>query len=119
MKLVSPQTGKPNEGFFKFNVEFSSLLHHSEFCNMTGTLSEMRIEISRFIDKVLKSSRATDRESLCIVQGKLVWNVTVELFLLNEDGNLMDACFISAVLALMNTRLPEVTIKNDRIRINE
>lgn len=45
--------------------------------------------------------------------------MTVDLFLLNEDGNLMDCSFISTVLALMNTKLPEVTIKNDKIRINE
>lgn len=119
LKLVSPQPGKPNEGFFRFNVEFSSLMQASEFTGMTGTLSEMRIDISRFIDKVMKSSRATDRESLCIVQGRLVWSITTDLFLLNEDGNLIDAFFLTTVLALMNTILPEVTISRDKIRINE
>ena len=79
----------------------------------------MRVEISRFIDKVLKSSRATDRVSLCIVQGRLVWSLNVDLFLINEDGNLMDACFLAAILSLMNTRLPEVVISKDRVKINE
>jgi len=41
------------------------------------------------------------------------------LYLINEDGNVMDACFIAAVLSLMNTRLPEVTISRDKIRIND
>jgi exosome complex RNA-binding protein Rrp42 (RNase PH superfamily) len=45
--------------------------------------------------------------------------VTVDIFLLNEDGNLMDACFLSTVLALMNTRLPEVTLSKDKIKVNE
>lgn len=67
LKLMQPQGSKPNEGFFKFNVEFSSLLHGCEAAGMNVTLQEMRIDISRFIDKVLKSSRAIDRESLCIV----------------------------------------------------
>ena len=119
MKLVSPQTGKPNEGFFRFNIEFSSLLHASEYTGSINTLSEMRVDITRFIDKVLKSSRATDRESLCIVSGRLVWSLSVDLFLLNEDGNLMDACFLASVLCLMNTRMPEVTISQDKVRINE
>jgi len=39
----------------------------------------MRVEISNFIEKVVKSSRATDNEGLCIIQGKLVWSLTVEL----------------------------------------
>jgi exosome complex component RRP45 len=67
---------------------------------------------------VTKSSRATDRESLCIVQGKLVWSVQVDLFLLNDDGNLVDAFFLASVLALLNTRLPEVNISRDSIKIN-
>lgn len=67
IKLVQPQNGKPNEGYYKFNVEFSSLLHGCENAGMNVTLQEMRIDISRFIDKVLKSSRAIDREGLCIV----------------------------------------------------
>lgn len=73
----------------------------------------MRVEISNFIEKVVKSSRATDNEGLCIIQGKLVWSLTVELQLLNDDGNLMDAFFLAAILALKNTRLPEVSLKQD------
>ena len=86
---------------------------------MQNTLGEMRVEISRFIDKVLKSSRATYRVSLCIVQGRLVWSVGVDLFIINEDGNLLDACFMAAIVCLMNTRMPEVLMARDRIRINE
>ena len=78
----------------------------------------MRIEISSFIDKVLKQSRATDREGLCIVQGKLAWSLSVELQLINDDGNLIDAFFLAAVLALKNTRLPEVSMKGDQIRVS-
>lgn len=94
------------------------MTHQAEYTGMISHLQEMRVDISRFIDKVLKSSRAIDRESLCIVQGRLVWQVTIEIIVINEDGNLMDACFIAALTALMNTRLPEVTISRDKIRIN-
>ena len=45
--------------------------------------------------------------------------MTVDLYVLNEDGNLIDVCFLGIVLALMNTRLPEVTISKDKININE
>ena len=67
----------------------------------------------------MKSSRAIDRESLCIVQSRLVWNLQVDLYVINEDGNLHDACFLAAVACLMNTRLPEVTLAGpQKIRIN-
>ena len=67
---------------------------------------------------MLKSSRATDREGLCIIQGKLAWSLTVEMQLLNDDGNLIDAFFMAAVLALKNTRLPEVSMKGDNILLS-
>jgi len=115
LKIISPKPNKPNEGEIRFNIEFSSLMHSAEFNQQTSTLSEMRVEISNFIEKVIKSSRATDAEGLCIIQGKLAWSLTVELQLLNDDGNLMDALFLAAVLALKNTRLPEVSMKKDQI----
>mmetsp|Transcript_13774 Transcript_13774/g.9753 ORF Transcript_13774/g.9753 Transcript_13774/m.9753 type:complete len:105 (+) Transcript_13774:363-677(+) len=78
----------------------------------------MRIEIQSFIDKVIKQSRTTDREGLCIIQGKLVWSLQVDLQLLNDDGNLLDCFFLAAVLALKNTRLPEVTLRKNVITVN-
>lgn len=118
LKIISPKTNKPNEGEVRFIVEFTSLMHSAEYNQQTTTLSEMRVEISNFIEKVIKSSRATDAEGLCIIQGKLAWSLTVELQLVNDDGNLMDAFFLAAVLALKNTRLPEVILKNDQILIS-
>ena len=38
LKLMQPQGSKPNEGNFKFNVEFSSLLHGCENAGMNITL---------------------------------------------------------------------------------
>ena len=78
----------------------------------------MRIEISNFIERVLKDSRVTDKEGLCIIQGKLAWSLTIELQLVNDDGNIMDAMFLAAVLALKNTRLPEVTLKGNRVKVS-
>lgn len=79
----------------------------------------MKIEMQNFIEKVTRSSRATDKEGLCIIQGKLVWSVSVSIHVLNDDGNLFDAVFLASVLALKNTRLPEVTMARDKIRIND
>jgi len=52
--MVSPRPGKPNEGDLKIQIEFGSLMHSAEYAQQANTLSEMRIEISSFIDKVLK-----------------------------------------------------------------
>lgn len=79
----------------------------------------MKIELQNFIEKVIKSSRVTDKEGLCIIQGKLAWSLNVDLQLVNDDGNLIDAFFLAAVLALKNTKLPEVSMKGDSILISK
>jgi len=71
------------------------------------------------IDKVLKQSRAVDRESLCILSGRLVWNLSIEVIVLNEDGNLLDWCFLATMLALMNTRLPQVSYQSGCLRVDD
>jgi exosome complex component RRP45 len=119
LKLCSPNKAKPQEGFFKFNVEFDCLNHMAEFANQTQTLQEMKVEIQSFIEKITRNSRATDKEGLCIISGKLVWSITVTLHLLNDDGNTFDAFFLAAILALKNTRLPEVTMARDKVKIND
>ena len=45
LKLCSPMPSKPQEGFFKYNVEFDSLNHMAEYANQTQTLNEMKIEM--------------------------------------------------------------------------
>ena len=119
LKLCSPLPGKPQEGFLKYQVEFDSLNHTAEFANQTTTLNETKVELQNFIEKTIRSSRVTDKEGLCIISGKLVWSVQVSLHLLNDDGNCFDAFFLAAVLALKNTRLPEVTMVKDKIRVDD
>ena len=75
--------------------------------------------MQNFIEKIVKSSRVTDREGLCILQGKLVWSVSVTLHLLNDDGNCFDAFFLASILALKNTRLPEASISKNTLMIND
>jgi len=48
-----------------------------------------------------------------------VWSVTVNLYLLNDDGNSFDAFFLAAIMALKNTRLPEVSMTRDKLKIND
>ena len=54
LKIISPRAGKPNEGEIKINIDFMALSHSAEFNQQTNTVSEMRVEIQSFIDKVLK-----------------------------------------------------------------
>ena len=38
--------------------------------------------------------------------------------LLNDDGGLLDSCFLAALLTLLNTRLPDVALHKNTLSIN-
>jgi len=64
------------------------------------------LEIGRVIDRGLRESGFFDFSGLCIEKGKKVWNVYVDLYTINDDGNLLDAAGIAAVAALRNAKIP-------------
>ena len=65
------------------------------------------------MDRVFLSSRAIDKESLCISAGKLVWEVTISITILSYDGNWVDPVMYSALLCISTTKLPQVRVKSD------
>ncbi|XWS57367.1 hypothetical protein CRYUN_Cryun09bG0168600 [Craigia yunnanensis] len=75
-----------------------------------GRPGESDIELVRIIDRGLRESRAVDTESLCIIAGKLVWAIRIDLHILDNGGNLVDAANIAALAALMTFQRPECSL---------
>lgn len=66
--------------------------------------------ILRILERTLLIGGAMDAEALCIQSGTWVWRLHVDVSLLDDGGNAIDACMLAAVAALRHYRLPEVTI---------
>ena len=64
------------------------------------------IELGRLTDRFLRESHFIDLEKLCIEEGKKVWTIFVDVYTINDDGNLLDAAAIGAVAALRATKIP-------------
>ncbi|XP_068648526.1 exosome complex component RRP45A-like isoform X3 [Aristolochia californica] len=75
-----------------------------------GRPGEFAVELGRIIDRGLRESRAVDTESLCVLPGKLVWAIRVDLHILDNGGNLVDAANVAALAALSTFRRPECTL---------
>ncbi|XVF42917.1 hypothetical protein PTKIN_Ptkin01aG0403700 [Pterospermum kingtungense] len=106
-KLVQPYQDRPNEGTLSIYAEFSPMADPSFEIGRPG---ESAIELGRIIDRGLRESRAVDTESLCIVAGKLVWAIRIDLHILDNGGNLVDAANIAALAALMTFRRPDCSL---------
>ena len=104
--LVEPYPDRPTEGVLQFFVELSAMASPAF---EPGRPSEAAIELMR-PGRALRKSQALDIESLCVVAGRHVWSIRVDVTVLDHCGNLSDAVTIAALAALKHLRLPAVKI---------
>jgi len=77
------------------------------------------IELGRVTDRGLRESGFIDLEKLCIKEGEKVWAVFIDIYSINDDGNLVDASCIGAVAALKMARMPKYDEKEGKIIYDE
>ncbi|CAI9112979.1 OLC1v1013495C1 [Oldenlandia corymbosa var. corymbosa] len=109
-QLVQPYRDRPNEGSLSIFTEFSPMADPSFEAGRPG---ESAVELGRVVDRGLRESRAVDTESLCVVSGKFVWSIRIDLHILDNGGNLVDAANIAALAALSTFRRPECSLGGD------
>jgi exosome complex component RRP42 len=73
------------------------------------------IEIGRVVDRALRESGFIEFEKLCIKEGEKVWTLFVDIYSINDDGNLLDAAGIGAVAALMRAKIPKYDEKEEKV----
>jgi exosome complex component RRP42 len=105
---VKLQTGTPfpdsqDEGVIITNLELNPIAS-PEF--EPGPPREDAIEMARVVDRGIRESGAIDIKKLCITVGESVWIVFIDVHVLNNDGNLIDASCLAAIAALMTTVVP-------------
>ena len=77
------------------------------------------IEIARIVDRGIRESGMLDFKKLCVKKGEKVWTVFIDLYSVNDDGNLLDACALAAVAALLNAKIPKYNEKEERVCFGE
>ncbi|XP_072525995.1 exosome complex component RRP45 [Salminus brasiliensis] len=113
-ELVPPKDSRPTEGIMFFNLELSPMASPAFQPNRQ---SELLVTLNRQLERCLRNSKCIDTESLCVVSGEKVWQIRVDVHVLNHDGNLMDAASIAAISALCHFRRPDVAIQGRDITI--
>ena len=114
IEIGQPFPDTPNEGVLTVNTELVPLAS-STF--EPGPPDENSIEIARVVDRGIRESKAIDLEKLCIEPGKKVFVVFVDVYVLNHDGNLIDASALATLAALLNTKMSNYEIKEGEVKI--
>ncbi|HVY01417.1 MAG TPA: exosome complex protein Rrp42 [Candidatus Nanoarchaeia archaeon] len=66
------------------------------------------IELPRLVDRAVRESHMIDLKKLVIKEGEKVWTVIIDVYPINDDGNLLEAASIAAVAALKKTMIPAI-----------
>ncbi|XP_073459546.1 exosome complex component RRP45 [Aquarana catesbeiana] len=113
-ELVAPKMNRPTEGILFFNLELTAMASPAF---EPGRPSEIVVRLNRLLERCLRNSKCIDTESLCVQAGEKVWQVRVDLHLLNHEGNIIDAASIAAIAALCHFRRPDVSVQGEEVTV--
>ncbi|MEM1689094.1 MAG: exosome complex protein Rrp42 [Candidatus Hadarchaeales archaeon] len=98
-----PFPDQPEEGILVVNAE---LLPLASPTFEPGPPDEDAIELARVVDRGIRESKCLELEKMAIVPGEEVWTVFIDIYVLDHDGNLIDASALAAIAALTDTKPP-------------
>ena len=111
-----PYADSPNKGNLMVTAEMLPL---SSPRVELGPPKFPAIELGRVIDRGIRESGVIDVEKLCIKEGEKVWTVFIDIYAINDDGNLLDAAGIGALAALKVAKLPKYDEEEGKVIYEE
>ena len=110
--IGTPFEDTPDEGVLMINAEFTPVAHQTW---EPGPPNEESIELARVVDRGLRSAEVLNMKEFCVVPGEQVYIIFIDLYILNYDGNLIDACAAGAIAALESANFPEYKVTKGKI----
>ncbi|MFH1224635.1 MAG: exosome complex protein Rrp42 [Candidatus Diapherotrites archaeon] len=105
-----PYPDAPDKGTISVGMELLALASPSF---ESGPPRDDSIELARVVDRGIRESQAVDFKNLCIREGELCWIVFIDMYALNDGGNLLDTCSMAALAALVDAKMPK--LEDDKI----
>jgi exosome complex component RRP42 len=103
MEIGAPYPDTLNSGVLITNAELTTIAS-PDF--ESGPPGEQAVELARVVDRGIRESEILDFESLCIEPGEKVWLAFLDLYVIDYDGNLLDASNLASLAALYSTKIP-------------
>ena len=116
MDVSTPYADSANKGNLSVGAE---LLPLSSSRFESGPPRFPSIEIARLVDRGIRESKFIELDKLCIKEGEKVWTVMLDIYSINDDGNLLDAAGIAAVVALKDAKIPEYDEEKEKVKFGE
>lgn len=114
LNIGEPYPDNPDEGTIIVNAELSPIASPEFELGPPGTKST---ELARMVDRGIRESKCIDFKKLCIKKGEEVWIVFIDIYPINDGGNLIDASVLATLAALSKTKFPKV--EKDKVVFGE
>jgi exosome complex component RRP42 len=112
VELGTPFPDTPDEGILTVNAEFVPMASPTF---EAGPPDENSIELARVVDRGIRESKAIDVKKLVVQPGKKVFVVFVDIYILDHDGNLIDAAGMAALGALISAKMRAFDVKDGEV----
>lgn len=116
LDVGEPFPDMPNEGTIIVGAELLALSSPSF---EAGPPDQQTIELARIVDRGIRESKAIDFKKLCIKKGEKVWIVFIDIYTINDAGNLIDAAALAALAALKECKFPKYNAKEEKVLYGE
>lgn len=115
-QVTTPFANSPNCGIIITNTELLAIASKSfEY----GPPNKFAVEISRVVDRCIRESPLIDLEKLCIVESERVWKLYIDIYIIDYDGNIMDATSLATISALLTAQIPQASVVDGEVVVDE
>ena len=111
--VATPFPDRPEEGILATSAELMPL---ASYKFEPGPPGEQAIELARIVDRGIRAAELVDFKKFSIAEGKVL-ALYFDIYVLDYDGNLIDAAGLAAMAALQCTKMPQ--IENETIKWGE
>nr|CCA14404.1 exosome complex exonuclease RRP43 putative [Albugo laibachii Nc14] len=107
LAVGTPAIDKQTEGDIVIQIHLTPLC--STRFNV-GRACEEANAVSSHISKIIRRARMIDLTQLSIEKGKSAWNVMIDVYCIDYDGNIFEVSLMSIMTALQKLRLPATRV---------
>lgn len=108
---MTPYPDSPDKGGLMVTINYAPVIWKELPANSD-------IEISRVLDRSIRESKMLDLKEFCVTEGEKAFQVFIDCYVMNYDGNLLEALNLATVKALMNMNMPKIE-ENDKVGVSD
>jgi len=112
MDVGEPYPDTQDEGAMIVNAELLPLSSPEFELGPPGIKS---IELARVIDRAIREAKTIDTKKLCIKKGEKVWIIFIDVYPINDAGNLFDTAYLATIAALSCTKMIKYDAKTEKV----